>query len=373
MPKKKSVAGKLKRIAKKRSTPVWQGPEVDGITQSMMNQYLTCKERFRLRYIEGWDAPERFEIPLAYGDMWHVCEEHMEGDWEDMLKAHCRDYIEQYPHDQNQIEKYWRACVRQFRVYLDLYAAEHSKQNLVLPEQSFSREYSIGYGYHPIVRGKFDGVLLEKKGRRKRYRLKENKAKGQINEVGIGEMLHFDIQTQLYMCMLAMEIKDGKYGLDPKIPLEGVLYNVIRRPLSGGVGSIRQRKGSKNVPAETMTEYYDRLQQVFVDNADTYFYRWDVEFTPEDTEKYQKEFLNPILMEICQNYEWWAYCFENGEDPYDMTERRSMFENHMPCHYRQPFGTFSWMDKGKGTIYDDYLKTGSTVDLVHNEKLFPEL
>ncbi len=55
------VKAKSQQVVQHHSTnilatrePVWKGPEVDGVTQSLLSRYLTCKERFRLLVIEGF-------------------------------------------------------------------------------------------------------------------------------------------------------------------------------------------------------------------------------------------------------------------------------------------------------------------------------
>ena len=38
--------------------PLWKGPEVDGITQSMLSGFINCPERFRVMYLEGIETTE---------------------------------------------------------------------------------------------------------------------------------------------------------------------------------------------------------------------------------------------------------------------------------------------------------------------------
>ena len=59
-----SIADKLKGVklpqSKKRNTPLWKGPTEDGITQSLLSRFLVCRERFRLKVIEGLAPEDRF-------------------------------------------------------------------------------------------------------------------------------------------------------------------------------------------------------------------------------------------------------------------------------------------------------------------------
>lgn len=59
--------------------PLWLGPCAEGpnggVTQSMLQSYLGCRERFRLKYVLGLEPQPRFAKAMEYGNMWHACEE----------------------------------------------------------------------------------------------------------------------------------------------------------------------------------------------------------------------------------------------------------------------------------------------------------
>src|SRR6185369_9120155 len=75
--KNKKSAMKIKPVAPKPR--VWAGPmdagPTGGITQSLLSMFLVCRERFRLRVIEGLHSFDRFNHRIEYGSMWHICEE----------------------------------------------------------------------------------------------------------------------------------------------------------------------------------------------------------------------------------------------------------------------------------------------------------
>jgi len=52
----------------------WQGPEEDGLTQSMINLFLICRERFRVQVMEGLAPVDQFNHRIEYGQMWHTAE-----------------------------------------------------------------------------------------------------------------------------------------------------------------------------------------------------------------------------------------------------------------------------------------------------------
>jgi hypothetical protein len=43
-----------------RKDPLWKGPLTDGVTQSMLGDFVACRERFRVKYIEGLQTGEGF-------------------------------------------------------------------------------------------------------------------------------------------------------------------------------------------------------------------------------------------------------------------------------------------------------------------------
>jgi hypothetical protein len=158
-----------------------------------------------------------------------------------------------------------------------------------------------------------------------------------------------------------------------KYPILGVRYNVVRRPLSGGKGSIVQRKGSKNVPAETTAEYHARLAQYIKDEPTTYFMRWEVGVTPGDVARFRRECLDPVLENLLDDYEWWSYYKAKGGDVFHYLSRRSGFPVHQNRHFRFPYGVTNAATEGFEGDLDEFLHSGSMVGLQQCENLFPEL
>ena len=112
---------KTKKKSVKKS-PFWKGPEVDGISQSLLGDYLVCKERFRIKTIEGLAPADEFNHRIEYGNMWHLCEEiYLLADpkksWQDSLKQYCLELMKKYKTQQEQIEKWYQVCKLQFPLY----------------------------------------------------------------------------------------------------------------------------------------------------------------------------------------------------------------------------------------------------------------
>ena len=53
----------------KNKKPLWD-LEKDGITFSMLSQFLICRERFRLTSVEGWTS-KGLSIPIEFGQIFH--------------------------------------------------------------------------------------------------------------------------------------------------------------------------------------------------------------------------------------------------------------------------------------------------------------
>lgn len=385
----KSISERIKRLGskvkpiKQDREPLWKGPEVDGITQSMLSRFLVCRERFRLSVCEGLRTEEGFQHKLEYGNMWHVCEEHYAAGepWHTirlLLLGYCRELISRYPTQQEQIDKWYNVCLCQFPVYLE-YWKKHKKgteQAPLLQEEVFDINYVLPNTRVVRLRGKWDSVHLSGKGPNRGIWLQENKTKGDIKEEVIRRQLKFDLQTMLYLVALsndtgidALEDVKGWNGHEFKTQIRGVLYNVVRRPLSGGKGTIVQKKGSKNVRPESKTEYYARLRNIIVEDQSSYFMRWEVPITPTDIDNFKTHCLNPLLSQLCEWWDWVSACYKYGSSPFDWAD--GGYTNWL--HWQHPYGVANVLNEGGSSDLDSYLETGNTVGLRKIDNLYPEL
>jgi hypothetical protein len=176
MPKTETTAkldGVLKSGVKRqvrRSEPLWKGPEVDGITQSLLGRFLVCRERFRLLVVEGLKQADTFNHRLGYGEMWHVCEEshaaQMVGGpaqvkpWDVALQEYCKKQCEKYPLQQEQIQHWYEVCRLQFPIYVEYWRKHRDtvKRIPLAQEEVFDVPYRLPSGRIVRLRGKFDGV-----------------------------------------------------------------------------------------------------------------------------------------------------------------------------------------------------------------------
>lgn len=194
----------------------------------------------------------------------------------------------------------------------------------------------------------------------------ETKTKGNPKIEQIQRQLTFDLQTMLYVITLKeLQEQADVHGAEDfnEAPIRGVRYNVIRRPLSGGKGTIVQHKPSKSNPdGESREDYYKRLAQYIIDDPNEFFIRWRTSISESDITKFKTTCLNPMLESLCQWY----------ESITDSTDADGGFA-HVEQSYRMPYGVYSTLLEDVSGDMDAYLESGSTVGLEQVETLFTEL
>ena len=372
MPKPKPVSSFARQLASApklhdNANPLWNGPcgmgPLGGITQSMLVRFLSCRERFRLKYVCGLEPPDVWNKSIGYGNMWHVCEEVLAANGDPLLKLmdYAGGQMAKYPMQRDEILKWCNVCRIQFPEYVK-YWSEHPDVVGRIPlmqEQVFDVLYTLPSGRVVRLRGKFDSVDLIDGG----IWLQENKTKGDIDKMQVERQLTFDLQTMLYLVAL------GRFGnLQEDCQILGVRYNVVRRPLSGGVGNIKphaaKQTKSKYTPAETDEEFYERLRRDYIAaDPSHWFFRVRAEVSERDIQVFRNTCLDPLLETVC----WWYAEVTTGASP------RLVDYVCPPMNYRTPFGVYSALEENGATEYDLCLATGSEAGLRRVETLFTEL
>ncbi len=350
--------------------PVWKGPRSSssqgGITQSLMTRFMTCRERFRLYVIEGLKPISKFNHLLEYGSLWHECEEnHAAGrDFLPYLQKSCNDLLLKYKQDQQQINKWYNCCKLQFPIYVRYWLSHEKDLNVkyLMQEESFKVKYKTPGGAEFYLRGKWDGVVKIDD----EVYLDEHKTKSEIDRQKITTQLRGgDNQTMMYLTALGEWAKHGRMRDKEDVifaeDIAGVRYNLIKRPLSGGKGTIKMLKGSKNRRPETPAAYYARLAGIIEENADNFFAKFTVEVSKQEVRDYKKKTLNGLLCQIDDWYEW-VTSPEGRKDP---------FAN--PIHWQHPTGIYNPVNEGRMSDIDNYIMTGNATGLEEVETLFPEL
>lgn len=351
--------------------PLWQGPcadgELGGITQSMLVRFMSCRERFRLKYVLGLEPPDKWVKTIGFGNMWHECEENHAAGYghEHALSLHVDRQIKQYPLQRDEILKWGCVCAVQFPEYVNFWATHPDVvgRTPLLQEQVFDVSYVLPSGRTVRLRGKWDSVDLIDGG----VWLQENKTKGDVDKAQIERQLKFDLQTLLYLTAMVESQTAEKEPSLCRASIRGVRYNVVRRPLSGGVGNIKPHAAkstkTKYTPGETDAEFYERLRRDYIaDDPAYWFFRVRAEISTKDVQVFRETCLDPLLEQVC----WWYY---------EVTNRLGVHtpNYYPPMNYRTPFGVWSALEEGGATEYDAFLSSGSESGLRRVETMFGEL
>jgi hypothetical protein len=376
------------REATVKKEAVWTGPngagKNGGVTQSILGRFLTCRERTRLYLVQGLRPVDSFNHRLEYGNLFHKCEESGD-DWPEALKQYARLLCRKYPTDQEQVDRWYMVCRVQYPIYLNYWKnhPDTRSRKVLMAEAKFDVPYKLPSGREVRLRGMWDSYDLIGRGRDVGVYITDHKTKGDVNPEEIKRNLLCDLQTMFYL--VAAETWRGldDYGIPVRFPeavdppLRGVRYNVIRRPLSGGKGTIKQHKPTKSNPqGESREEFYARLGELIREEPEHYFMRWRVEVRKSDILTFRRECLDPILEQLC---DWWCW-IENAKDPFDCftsptthPDQAALFRMlGKSMHWRTPFN-FNPIAEGIPTDLDEYLSTGSVVGLTRTETLMPEL
>jgi hypothetical protein len=363
-------------------SPLWAGPcdsgPQGGITFSLLSRFISCRERFRIAVIEGLRPVDVFNHRIAFGDAWHICEEALawqdpdgvvaskERPWEDPLLYWGQQTCKRYPTAAEQVDHWYNVCRVTFPLYVE-YWAKHPDmiaRRPLLSEQSFNVPHRLPSGRTVRLRGKWDSVDLVGEGKGARVILQENKTKGDVREAQLRRQLRFDLQLGIYLVALRYTQMDS-YEPWGRLAIGGVRYNVVRRPLSGGKGSIVRHKPTRSNPeGESKEAFFLRLRDIIAESPQDYFMRWDVGITPSDILKFRRECLDPILEQLC---DWWEAMQDCDGDYFRPPTP------HGYVHWRHPFGVYDALNEGGSSDLDEYLETGSTVGLERASTLFPEL
>ncbi len=370
--------------------PLWEGPESDGrnggITFSMLKRFLDCPHRYYVKYVLGLSPTEKFSRVMEYGNLWHVCEEALAADpggslkyngrpsWAEKLDAYAEKLYHQFPMQREEIAHWVGVCKVQFPVYVDYWAKQGDvlARTPLLQEATFRVPYKLPSGRTVYLRGKFDSV--DAIGGRGIY-IAENKTKGEIDEAALVRQLTFDLQVMIYLTALHnlpsqefwQAAREACPGAGRRPPILGVRYNVVRRPLSGGRGSIRPRAATKTKPAESLDEFLDRLRGLIDGTGGEdapgpayYFMRWKVEVPKGTVDRFRQQCLDPLLERLCDWYRWVSTDAQPFAAPHGL-------------HYRHPFGAANSVDEYGATDIDSFMDTGNEVGLRRRSRLFEEL
>ncbi len=309
------------------------GGQLYGMSQSWIEQWLDCKEQFRLEKVEGFVSGDG-SAAIDYGELWHWLlgrhydKKAQDGSLEQAIKLFRVQYKRDFPNMSDKrlaaLELGFLKTAALWPVYCEKFAEDDSKRQWVALEKYWEFGYSMPPIRHPAyqpmtllaiagdsvmdpphvhprikkeaglvpfdadifpgcicdLHGIMDGVFRQDG----RLWLLENKTKARIDEAEIEDTMHLNIQVMLYLYAIKRTFKEWPAG---------VCFNVIRNP---------QHTPNKKT-AETNAEYVARVETEARKDEDHFFKRWDVEVTQAQIEEFMDTVLDPILRDV----QGWAY------------------------------------------------------------------
>lgn len=335
-----------------------------GVTSSLLNAFLICREQTRLAYVLGLGS--RF-TPLAmeFGtcchwvleQVYHEMEYRSLVDGRDMRpEALVREYEQKWLAEtpaptqaqlENQEKIYGMAEIvlpEYFRRWDGDFTGKYSHgSETTRPakwlslEEIFNVPYQYPDGLTVPIRGRRDGVFVDGRGA---VWVFDTKCRSVINDEDAMDTLPFDLQQMLYLWVTCEQAKTT--GLRKEIGCEtskafpsGVVMNIIRRP------------GQRWLKDDTLSSFLDRVRaDVSPKKYDHYFIRYQMSIGVEEVLLWKKTSFDPIMREIRG---WWE-----GKVPHYMNPN-GLVTKYGRCQYFLPItkGDFSGCFK--------------------REKIFPEL
>lgn len=253
--------------------------ERDGVTQSLLQNWLACRYRTDL-ILKGWQLPLTKDA-LWFGDLFHLLLEiHYtflateKSFTQSLLKGFFQTFEKNNQNiKQESIEKFFAMAEALYFPYVDHWEKDDKKKQWISLEPEFEVDFQ---GFK--LRGKIDGIFKIKD----KLWLLETKTKSQVDEKNMLEMLAIDFQNLFYI--VAAEL------LYPKEKIVGVLYNIIRKPQLKFTGSFRGKK-------ESLQDFSLRMQEDIKKRPEHYFKRYEVKYTKQQLIIFKEE-LSSLLNEF---------------------------------------------------------------------------
>lgn len=270
----------------------------DGITQSMLCDFLTCRQKSKLK-LDRWEGIlKRDSQALLRGDYIHFFLETYyknnsaaqavigEATSPSVHEGFFSEWCKKNKHDESNsdILPIGDIC----SVILPEYLNHWKKSDVKFTWKQLEYKFDVTWkGYR--LRGKIDGILEVNK----QLYIFETKTKAQIEEEGIMDKLQFDFQNFFYL-MACRDLLN--------IPAKGVIYNIIRWPNS------RLKKD---------------LASHIREDPSHYFKRYEVAYSLKDVEVFRNELIN-ILHDFA---EWRLGHISHYKNP------SACFNGNMKCEF----------------------------------------
>ncbi len=277
---------KKKKVAKRKPQHAEYRIE-DGITQSILSDWVSCRQRSRYR-LDGWRSLGTSKS-LRFGSLFHsllqdlyqtVRDDHrfskgaflgkgkpnkkvLESFFAGFSDKHMKSVLQTIS-DPEEIQAHEDDLLIAgviFPEYCKAYQEDFTPSRWTEVEGTFS----VGWKSWRL-RGRIDGVMRIKKG----LWLLETKTKSRIDENLLSTALTFDFQNLFYL-LCAEECFESNEKI------KGVLYNIVRVP------SLRQGK------KETFAGLVDRIRADIKERPEHYFKRFEINYDQSDRERFAKD------------------------------------------------------------------------------------
>lgn len=272
------------------------------LTNSARTTFLNCRKKYEYSYVYGL-APRKPSIPFLVGGLFHDELDRMytNGDFDEgearlRISKACAKASRQEGLTSDDSEKIFMQqaiAMGAVKGYANKYLeADLKLWEVVEAEGAFKIEMPGGWSYW----GKTDLVIKEKKSGK--IKLVEHKTAGKLDAAYVAK-LPLDNQILGYAWA----------KLEQKVKLQGVIYNVTKKP------QIRQRQN------ETLNDFYRRVENEYIERPEEYFYRESLQFSGDDIKRFSdelKKFLNEI--DRCHDedffYQNTSHCTAMGMCPF---------------------------------------------------------
>lgn len=274
------------KVKKKPPTDVWELRR-DGVTQSLIGNFLTCPEKARLRYVKGYREKKPSEA-IQFGDVFHKAmdagysyikdnrfnlsqEEAANVAMIEVQRIEASKIL--YPHED--LEMLLGTVEATIPGYFLYWGKKDIGRKWIALEEEIEVEITID-GVTFLLRAKLDGLFELNSGR---WVLKETKTKGRIDETAILTKLNIDFQTLFYLWLIR-----AKWG----VHAGKVLYDVVRRT------QLRQ----KTKTGETVSQFITRVRKDIEDRPNWYFMRFNMSLTESELDEWAESDLMSVLRQL---------------------------------------------------------------------------
>lgn len=311
----------LRKRALPAKRPLWDWTQ--GITQSALDRFNSCREQFSLGYIEGMTS-KGFSVALEFGTMIHIAiQQHgdpaCKSSPQEIIDGVCASYHDSRVGQLSKLDiatmsKTIAAAEAVFPLYCQTVGEDDKKQRFIAHEQYFEvpHQFPVGKGLsHSTInlRGVRDGAY--RTGKADYLGLFETKTKSNIDDNAIISGLRADLQTMFYLHSMRLS-----YNETPK----EVLYNVIRRP------------GQKFLDRDTYATFKQRIIDDIKKRPTHYTRRYEVNVLQSDLDTFRDKVLDPSLRVMLH---WWEsvkdHPFDRFKSPYHFVNLNALYTKYGPC------------------------------------------